>query len=437
VLAYSGGLDTSIILKWLQDTYGCEVITFTADLGQGEELEPARAKAEQMGVKQVGTVYPHVQPIPYTVTIAYFAFHEYFTISNRRPVVSASQIYIDDLREEFVRDYVFPMFRANAIYEGTYLLGTSIARPLISKRQIEIAKEVGADAVCHGATGKGNDQVRFELGYYGLKPDIKVIAPWREWDLNSRTKLLAYAEEAGIPIAKNKRQEAPYSMDANLLHISYEGLALEDPWVEYTEDMFTRSVAPEAAPDEPTYLEIEFEKGDPVAINGERMSPAAMLTALNKYGGDNGIGRLDIVESRFVGMKSRGVYETPGGTLLLHARRGIESICLDRGEAHLKDELMPRYAELIYNGFWFSPEREMLQAAIDKCADNVNGVVRVKLYKGNVDVVGRKSSQSLYNANIASFEDDGGAYDQKDAAGFIKLNALRLRTLGTQRGVPK
>ena len=397
VLAYSGGLDTSIILKWLQDTYGCEVVTFTADLGQGEELEPARAKAEQMGVKE---------------------------------------IYIDDLREEFVRDYVFPMFRANAIYEGTYLLGTSIARPLIAKRQIEIAREVGADAVCHGATGKGNDQVRFELGYYGLKPDVKVIAPWREWDLNSRTKLISYAEEAGIPVAQSKKQDAPYSMDANLLHISYEGNALEDPWEEYSEDMFTRSVSPEDAPDEPTYIEIEFENGDPVAINGEKMSPATMLTALNKYGGDNGIGRLDIVESRFVGMKSRGVYETPGGTILINARRAVESVCLDRGESHQKDELMPRYAELIYNGFWFSPEREMLQAAIDKCSANVNGTVRVKLYKGNVIVVGRKASNSLYNATLSTFEDDGGAYDQKDAAGFIKIQALRLRTLGSQRGPP-
>jgi len=397
VLAYSGGLDTSIILKWLQDTYGCEVVTFTADLGQGEELEPARAKAEQMGVKE---------------------------------------IYIDDLREEFVRDYVFPMFRANAIYEGTYLLGTSIARPLIAKRQIEIAREVGADAVCHGATGKGNDQVRFELGYYGLKPDVKVIAPWREWDLNSRTKLISYAEEAGIPVAQSKKQDAPYSMDANLLHISYEGNALEDPWEEYSEDMFTRSVSPEDAPDEPTYIEIEFKNGDPVAIDGVEMSPATMLTALNKYGGDNGIGRLDIVESRFVGMKSRGVYETPGGTILINARRAVESVCLDRGESHQKDELMPRYAELLYNGFWFSPEREMLQAAIDKCSANVNGVVRVKLYKGNVIVVGRKAEKSLYNATLSTFEDDGGAYDQKDAAGFIKIQALRLRTLGSQRGPP-
>ena len=397
VLAYSGGLDTSIILRWLQENYGCEVVTFTADLGQGEELEPARAKAEMMG---------------------------------------ASEIFVEDLREEFVRDFVFPMMRANARYEGDYLLGTSIARPLISKRLVEIAHETGADAIAHGATGKGNDQVRFELGYYGLKPDVKVIAPWREWDLNSRTKLIAYAEEAGIPVAQSKKQDAPYSMDANLLHISYEGNALEDPWEEYSEDMFTRSVSPEDAPDEPTYIEIEFKNGDPVAIDGVEMSPATMLTALNKYGGDNGIGRLDIVESRFVGMKSRGVYETPGGTILINARRAVESVCLDRGESHQKDELMPRYAELLYNGFWFSPEREMLQAAIDKCSANVNGVVRVKLYKGNVIVVGRKAEKSLYNATLSTFEDDGGAYDQKDAAGFIKIQALRLRTLGSQRGPP-
>ena len=395
VLAYSGGLDTSIILKWLQDTYGCEVVTFTADLGQGEELEPARKKAEQFGVKQ---------------------------------------IFIDDLREEFVRDYVFPMFRANAVYEGTYLLGTSIARPLIAKRQIEIAKMVGADAVCHGATGKGNDQVRFELGYYGLKPDVKVIAPWREWDLNSRTKLLAYADANGIPVAQSKRQDAPYSTDANLLHISYEGNALEDPWVEYSEDMFTRSVSPENAPDTPTYIEVEFEKGDPVAIDGVRYSPAEMLTKLNQLGGDNGIGRLDIVESRFVGMKSRGVYETPGGTVLMHIRRALETICLDRGESHYKDQMMPQYAELIYNGFWFSPEREMMQAAIDKCSESVTGTVRAKLYKGNVIVVGRKAKNSLYDDKLSTFEEDGGAYDQKDAAGFIKLQALRLRTLRVARG---
>ena len=394
VLAYSGGLDTSVILKWLQDEYQCEVVTFTADLGQGEELEPARQKAEQMGVKE---------------------------------------IFIDDLRDEFVRDYVFPMFRANAVYEGVYLLGTSIARPLIAKRQIEIAKMVGADAVAHGATGKGNDQVRFELGYYALKPDIKVIAPWREWDLNSRTKLCGYAEAKGIPVPDSKRGEAPYSTDANLLHISYEGNALEDPWVEPDESMFTRSVSPEAAPDKPTYVEIEFKNGDPVAIDGKELGPAGLLTKLNQLGGDNGIGRIDIVESRFVGMKSRGVYETPGGTVLLHAHRALESICLDRGEAHLKDELMPRYAELIYNGFWFSPDREMLQAAIDASQKSVNGLVRLKLYKGNVIVVGRKSAASLYDDKVASFEDDGGAYDQKDAAGFIKLQALRLRTLATGR----
>lgn len=394
VLAYSGGLDTSIILKWLVDVYGCEVVTFTADLGQGEELEPARQKAELMGVKQ---------------------------------------IFIDDLREEFVRDFVFPMFRANALYEGTYLLGTSIARPLIAKRQIEIARQVGADAVCHGATGKGNDQVRFEVGYYALQPDIKVIAPWREWDLNSRTKLLAYAEANGIPVPGSKRNEPPFSMDANLLHISYEGNALEDPWVEPSESMFTRSVSPEQAPDKPTYVEIEFEKGDPVAIDGVRMSPAAVLAKLNELGGANGIGRLDIVESRFVGMKSRGVYETPGGTVLLTARRAMESITLDRGEAHLKDELTPRYAELVYNGFWFSPEREALQKLVDETQRYVTGTVRVKLYKGNTIVVGRKSPYSLYDPVIASFEDDAGLYNQADAGGFIKLQALRLRTLGVNR----
>lgn len=394
VLAYSGGLDTSVILTWLKETYGCEVVTFTADLGQGEELEPARAKAEKMGVKQ---------------------------------------IFIEDMREEFVRDFVFPMFRANSLYEGTYLLGTSIARPLIAKRQIEIAKLVGADAVCHGATGKGNDQVRFEVGYYALKPDIKVIAPWREWDLNSRTRLISYAEERGIPVPSSKRGEPPYSMDANLLHISYEGNALEDPWEEPSEDMFTRSVSPEQAPDTPTYVEIEFEKGDPVAIDGVRLSPASALTKLNELGGANGIGRVDIVESRFVGMKSRGVYETPGGTVLLTARRAMESITLDRGEAHLKDELMPKYAELVYNGFWFSPEREALQALVDKTQEFVSGTVRLKLYKGNVIVVGRKSPNSLYDSVIASFEDDKGLYNQADAGGFIKLQALRLRTLGVAR----
>ncbi len=387
VLAYSGGLDTSVILHWLRETYKAEVVTFTADLGQGEELEPARSKAQGMGVKE---------------------------------------IYIDDLREEFVRDFVFPMFRAHALYEGTYLLGTSIARPLIAKRQIEIAIETGADAVAHGATGKGNDQVRFELGYYALKPDIKVIAPWREWNLNSRTKLLQYAEDRQIPIAKDKRGEAPYSTDANLLHISYEGQALEDPWVEADADIYTRSVAPENAPNTPQYIEIEFLAGDPVAIDGVRLSPSALLTRLNELGGKHGIGRLDIVENRFVGMKSRGVYETPGGTVLFVARRGLETLCLDRGAMHQKDELMPRYAELVYNGFWFSPERKMLQAAIDESQKQVNGVVRVKLFKGTPSVVGRKSPNSLYDADYATFEADT-VYDQKDAEGFIKLNALRLR----------
>ena len=387
VLAYSGGLDTSVILHWLRETYKAEVVTFTADLGQGEELEPARAKAQSMGV---------------------------------------SEIFIDDLREEFVRDFVFPMFRANALYEGTYLLGTSIARPLIAKRQIEIAIETGADAVAHGATGKGNDQIRFELGYYALKPDIKVIAPWREWDLNSRTKLLEYAEARQIPIAKDKRGEAPYSTDANLLHISYEGKALEDPWVEADEDMYTRSVAPEKAPNTPQYVEIEFKSGDPVAVDGIRLSPSDLLTRLNELGGKHGIGRLDIVENRFVGMKSRGVYETPGGTVLFVARRGLETLCLDRGAMHQKDELMPRYAELVYNGFWFSPERKMLQAAIDESQKLVNGVVRLKLFKGLASVVGRKSPNSLYDADYATFEADT-VYDQKDAEGFIKLNALRLR----------
>jgi len=387
VLAYSGGLDTSIILKWLQDTYNCEVVTFTADLGQGEEVEPARKKAELLGIKE---------------------------------------IFIDDLREEFVRDYVFPMFRANAVYEGVYLLGTSIARPLIAKRQIEIAREVGADAVSHGATGKGNDQVRFELGYYGLQPDIKVIAPWREWDLNSRTKLIDYAQKHQIPVPKDKHGEAPYSMDANLLHISYEGKALEDPWQEYDETMFLRTVAPEKAPDTPTYIEIEYKNGDPIALNGDKLSPAAMLTALNDVAGKNGIGRLDLVENRFVGMKSRGVYETSGGTIMLTAHRAIESITLDRNAAHLKDELMPRYAELIYNGFWWSPERAALQALIDKTQENVSGIVRLKLYKGNVIVVGRKSDVSLYSEEHVTFEEDQ-VYDQRDAEGFIKLNALRLR----------
>ena len=390
VLAYSGGLDTSVILRWLQDTYGCEVVTFTADIGQGEELAPARAKAAAAGVKQ---------------------------------------IYVDDLREEFVRDFVFPMFRANAIYEGEYLLGTSIARPLIAKRQIEIARETGADAVSHGATGKGNDQVRFELGYYALEPDIRVIAPWREWDLTSREKLLAYAEARGIPIEmKHKAGGSPYSMDANLLHISYEGRALEDPAREPEEDMWRWTVSPEKAPDAPEYLELQYERGDIVAINGKAMAAAQALSELNRIGGGHGIGRLDLVENRYVGMKSRGCYETPGGTIMLRAHRAIESICLDREVAHLKDELMPRYASLIYNGYWWSPERKMIQTMIDASQAPVNGSVRVKLYKGNVDVVGRESTtDSLFDTTIATFEDDRGAYDQKDAAGFIKLNALRLR----------
>jgi argininosuccinate synthase len=387
VLAYSGGLDTSVILRWLQETYRCEVVTFTADLGQGEELEPARKKAELLG---------------------------------------AAQIFVDDLREEFVGDFVFPMFRANALYEGAYLLGTSIARPLIAKRQIEIAHEVGADAVAHGATGKGNDQVRFELGYYALAPDIKVIAPWREWELTSRTRLLDYADRHQIPITRDKRGEAPFSVDANLLHVSAEGKALEDPWVEPEEFVFSRTVAPEAAPDTPEYVEIAFERGDPVAVDGERLSPAGLLTRLNALGGRHGIGRLDLVENRFVGMKSRGVYETPGGTILLAGHRGIESLTLDRGAAHLKDELMPRYAELIYNGFWFSSERRMLQALIDSSQENVEGFVRLKLYKGSASVVGRRSPKSLYSQAHVTFEEDA-VYDQRDAEGFIKLNALRLR----------
>jgi argininosuccinate synthase len=394
VLAYSGGLDTSVILKWLRETYDCEVVTFTADLGQGEELEPARRKAEMFGVKE---------------------------------------IFIEDLREEFVADYVFPMFRANALYEGTYLLGTAIARPLIAKRQIEIARETGADAVAHGATGKGNDQVRFELSYYALDPDIKVISPWREWDLTSRSKLIEFAEQHQIPIAKDKRGEAPFSVDANLLHISAEGKVLEDPWVAPEEYVYSRSVAPEAAPDKPREVEVEFERGDAVAVDGERLTPAALLTRLNELGGANGIGRLDLVENRFVGMKSRGIYETPGGTVLLAAHRAIESITLDRGAAHLKDEIMPRYAELIYNGFWFSPEREMLQALIDKSQERVNGQVRLKLYKGNVIVLGRRSPDSLYSMEHVTFEDDA-VYDQRDAEGFIKLNALRLRLLGRRGG---
>ena len=396
VLAYSGGLDTSVILKWLQTEYGAEVVTFTADLGQGEEIEPARKKAETLGIKP-------------------------------------QNIFIEDVREEFVRDYVFPMFRANAVYEGVYLLGTSIARPLIAKKQIEIAEKVGADAVAHGATGKGNDQVRFELGYYALKPDIKIIAPWREWDLTSRTRLIEFAEHHQIPIAKDKRGEAPFSVDANLLHSSSEGKVLEDPSREADSIVYQRTISPEEAPDKATYVEIGFEKGDAVSIDGEKLSPATLLTRLNALGKANGIGRLDLVENRFVGMKSRGVYETPGGTILLAAHRGIESITLDRGAAHLKDDIMPRYAALIYNGFWFSPEREMLQALIDRSQEFVTGTVRLKLYKGNATVVGRSSPYSLYSEKLVTFEDDQGAYDQKDAQGFIKLNALRLRTLAMRK----
>jgi argininosuccinate synthase len=388
VLAYSGGLDTSVICKWIQETYDCEVVTFTADLGQGEEVEPARAKAEAMGVKE---------------------------------------IYIDDLREEFVRDFVYPMFRANAIYEGEYLLGTSIARPLITKRLIEIANETGADAIAHGATGKGNDQVRFELGAYALKPGVQVIAPWREWDLTSRETLLAYCDEHGIPVENKQGTKSPYSMDANLLHISYEGGILEDPWAEPEESMWMWSVAPENAPDEPTYIELSYEKGDIVAIDGNAMTPAQVLTYLNKVGGENGIGRVDIVENRFVGMKSRGCYETPGGTIMMKGHRAIESITLDREAAHLKDSLMPKYAEVVYNGYWWAPERRALQALIDETQTFVNGDVRIKLYKGNVIVVGRQSKDSLFDESIATFEDDAGAYDQSDAEGFIKLNALRLR----------
>ncbi len=388
VLAYSGGLDTSVIVKWLQETYHCEVVTFTADIGQGEEVEPARAKAKALGVKE---------------------------------------IYIDDMREEYVRDYVFPMFRANAIYEGEYLLGTSIARPLIAKRMIDIANETGADAISHGATGKGNDQVRFELGAYALKPGVKVIAPWREWDLNSRDKLLSYCEQHNIPVEMKRGKKSPYSMDANLLHISYEGGNLEDPWSPAEDDMWRWSVAPENAPDKPTYLELSYRQGDIIAINGVAKTPAEVLTELNAVGGANGIGRLDIVENRYVGMKSRGCYETPGGTIMMRAHRAIESITLDREVAHLKDELMPRYASLIYNGYWWSPERKMLQTAIDESQQCVNGVVRLKLYKGNVIVEGRKSDDSLFDEAIATFDDDDGAYNQQDAEGFIKLNALRMR----------
>jgi argininosuccinate synthase len=395
VLAYSGGLDTSVILKWLQDKYQCEVVTFTADLGQGEEVEPARAKAKSLGIKE---------------------------------------IYIEDLREEFARDYVFPMFRANAIYEGEYLLGTSIARPLIAKRLVEIAAQTGAEAVSHGATGKGNDQVRFELGAYGLNPNIKVIAPWREWDLLSRQKLLDYAEQHGIPVEMKQGKKSPYSMDANLLHISYEGGILEDPWAEAEESMWRWSVSPENAPDKATYLELSYEKGDIVAIKGERMTPAQVMIYLNKVAGENGVGRLDIVENRYVGMKSRGCYETPAGTVMLRAHRAIESLTLDREVAHLKDELMPRYASMIYNGYWWAPERQMMQTMIDASQTSVNGDVRIKLYKGNVIVVGRQSAtDSLFDESIATFEDDAGAYDQKDAEGFIKLNALRLKIAGKKK----
>ena len=396
VLAYSGGLDTSIILKWLQTTYGCEVVTFTADLGQGEELAPAREKARLLGIKD-------------------------------------SNIFVEDLREEFVRDYVFPMFRANALYEGQYLLGTSIARPLIAKKQIEIAEKVGADAVAHGATGKGNDQVRFELAYYALKPDVKVIAPWREWEFASRTQMLKFAEANQIPIARDKKGDAPFSVDANLLHASSEGKVLEDPAREVPDYVYSRTVDPEKAPDKATYVEVDFERGDPVAIDGKKLSPAMLLTKLNELGRANGIGRLDLVENRFVGMKSRGMYETPGGTILLAAHRGIESITLDRGAMHMKDELMPKYAELVYYGFWFAPEREMLQAAIDKSQEFVTGRVKLKLYKGNVGVVGRESKYSLYDQDLVTFEEGAVAYDHRDAEGFIRLNALRLRTLGQRK----
>jgi len=398
VLAYSGGLDTSVIVKWLQENYHCEVITFTADIGQGEEVEPARAKAQALGVKQ---------------------------------------IFIDDLREEFVRDFVFPMFRANTIYEGEYLLGTSIARPLIAKRLIEIANDVGADAISHGATGKGNDQVRFELGAYALKPGIKVIAPWREWNLTSRETLMEYCAKNNIPVDFNKKKKSPYSMDANLLHISYEGGVLENPWTEAEDDMWRWSVSPEQAPDAATYLDLTYEKGDIVAIDGKKMSPATVLAYLNKVGGENGVGRLDIVENRYVGMKSRGCYETPGGTIMLRAHRAIESITLDREVAHLKDSLMPKYADMIYNGYWWSPERQMMQTMIDASQHYVNGDVRVKLYKGAVHVVGRRSADSLFDEKVATFEDDAGAYNQKDAEGFIKLNALRMRIAANKGRVPK
>ncbi len=399
VLAYSGGLDTSIILKWLKDTYGCEVVTFTADIGQGEELEPARRKAEKMGVKE---------------------------------------IYIEDLKEEFARDFVFPMFRANTIYEGEYLLGTAIARPLIAKRLVEIAAESGADAIAHGATGKGNDQVRFELGAYALNPDIKIIAPWREWELNSRERLLAYADEHGIPIERKKGNESPYSQDANLLHISYEGNELEDPWTEPADGMWLWTASPEKAPDEPRYVELDYEKGDVVAVDGKRMSPGKVIATLNRLGGQHGVGRIDLVENRYVGMKNRGCYETPGGTIMLKAHRAIESITLDRETAHLKDELMPRYASLIYNGYWWSPERRMMQTMIDASQETVNGTVRLKLYKGNVIVVGRKSeTDDLFDADVVTFGDDRGAYDQKDATGFIRLNALRMRIAARMRNRKK
>ncbi len=399
VLAYSGGLDTSIILKWLKDTYGCEVVTFTADIGQGEELEPARRKAEKMGVKE---------------------------------------IYIEDLKEEFARDFVFPMFRANTIYEGEYLLGTAIARPLIAKRLVEIAAESGADAIAHGATGKGNDQVRFELGAYALNPDIKIIAPWREWELNSRERLLAYADEHGIPIERKKGNESPYSQDANLLHISYEGNELEDPWTEPADGMWLWTASPEMAPDEPRYVELDYEKGDVVAVDGKRMSPGKVIATLNRLGGQHGVGRIDLVENRYVGMKNRGCYETPGGTIMLKAHRAIESITLDRETAHLKDELMPRYASLIYNGYWWSPERRMMQTMIDASQETVNGTVRLKLYKGNVIVVGRKSdTDDLFDADVVTFGDDRGAYDQKDATGFIRLNALRMRIAARMRNRKK
>ncbi len=395
VLAYSGGLDTSIILKWLKDTYGCEVVTFTADIGQGEELEPARRKAEKMGVKE---------------------------------------IFIEDLKEEFAREFVFPMFRANTIYEGEYLLGTAIARPLIAKRLVEIAGETGADAIAHGATGKGNDQVRFELGAYALNPDIRIIAPWREWDLNSREKLLSYADEHGIPIERKKGNESPYSQDANLLHISYEGNELEDPWTEPADGMWLWTVSPEKAPDEPRYLVLDYEKGDIVAVDGKRMSPGEVIATLNRIGGEHGVGRIDLVENRYVGMKNRGCYETPGGTIMLKAHRAIESITLDRESAHLKDELMPKYATLIYNGYWWSPERHMMQTMIDASQETVNGTVRLKLYKGNVIVVGRKSeTDDLFDADIVTFGDDRGAYDQKDATGFIRLNSLRMRIAAHKR----